>query len=106
MESLGYLWVYLLKGRLPWQGLQVKSRDEKYESIKKLKQELSLEEVCEGLPGEFLRYMQHCKSLKFEEEPDYKGMKMMFRDLFFKLDLNWDFVFEWNKEVRVGESDR
>ncbi len=55
----------------------------------------NLEELCKELPKEFLIYMNHCKQLKFEEEPDYKKMKMMFRDLFFKLDFVWDYQFDW-----------
>ena len=99
LESLGYLWIYFLNGKLPWQGLQNCSREEKYEYIKQLKQSISISDLCSGLPsiyaflrlGEFESYFQHCRTLKFDEEPQYKKLKMMFRDLFFKLDYVWDF---------------
>ena len=33
LESVGYLIIYLLKGFLPWQGLLMKSKSEKYSKI-------------------------------------------------------------------------
>lgn len=56
MESLGYLWLYLLKGELPWQGLNIPTREEKYEMIKAIKQTIALEELCKKLPDEFVLY--------------------------------------------------
>ncbi|CAD8153467.1 unnamed protein product [Paramecium pentaurelia] len=100
MESLGYLWLYFLKGSLPWQGLDVNNREEKYELIKTIKQTISIEDLCNGLPNEFLKYFQHCRSLKFDEEPDYKRFKMLFRDLFFKLDFIWDYLFNWIEQLQ------
>ncbi|CAD8058209.1 unnamed protein product [Paramecium primaurelia] len=100
MESLGYLWLYFLKGSLPWQGLDVKNREEKYELIKTIKQTITIEDLCNGLPNEFLKYFQHCRSLKFDEEPDYKRFKMLFRDLFFKLDFIWDYLFNWIEQLQ------
>lgn len=34
--------------------------------------ETSLEELCKGYPPEFKEFMEYCRSLKFEEDPDYK----------------------------------
>ena len=31
-----------------------------------------MEELCKGYPVEFKEYMEHCRSLKFEADPDYK----------------------------------
>ena len=41
-------------------------------NIKKKKLETTLEELCKGYPVEFKEYMEHCRSLKFEQDPDYK----------------------------------
>jgi len=51
---------------------QEKNKDEKYKNIKKKKLETTLEELCKGYPVEFKEYMEHCRSLKFEQDPDYK----------------------------------
>jgi len=57
---------------LPWQNLPGKNKDEKYKNIKKKKIETSLEVLCKGYPSEFKEFMEYCRSLKFEEDPDYK----------------------------------
>jgi len=58
--------LYFLKGTLPWQGLPGRSKNEKYNAIKKKKMETSLEELCKGFPTEFKEFMEHCRALKFE----------------------------------------
>lgn len=40
--------------------------------------ETSLEELCKGQPPEFKEFMEYCRSLKFEQDPDYKYMIGLF----------------------------
>lgn len=40
--------------------------------------ETSLEELCKGYPIEFKEFMDYCRSLKFEQDPDYKLMIGLF----------------------------
>lgn len=42
LESLGYLLLYFMRGKLPWQGIQIKSKTEKYAEIGRLKKETKL----------------------------------------------------------------
>jgi hypothetical protein len=46
LETIGHVLLYFLKGQLPWQGLPGRSKDEKYNNIKKKKKEVTLEELC------------------------------------------------------------
>lgn len=54
LESIGYMLIYFFKGKLPWQGLNTKDKEEKYRKIKEMKNELVVEEFCEGLPSVLL----------------------------------------------------
>mmetsp|Transcript_43696 Transcript_43696/g.57892 ORF Transcript_43696/g.57892 Transcript_43696/m.57892 type:complete len:286 (-) Transcript_43696:513-1370(-) len=72
LETIGHVLIYLVRGSLPWQGLPGRSKNEKYNNIKKKKIETSLEELCRGYPSEFREFMEYCRSLKFEQEPNYR----------------------------------
>ena len=49
LESLGYLLVYLIKGRLPWQGLKGDDRRQKYSRICECKRNTTTEDLCRVL---------------------------------------------------------
>ena len=53
IECLGYVLVYFMKGKLPWQGLKARTIKEKYEKIKEKKISISLDNLCTDLPDEF-----------------------------------------------------
>ena len=53
LESLGYVFVYLFKGTLPWQGLKAKTKLEKYTRILEKKENTTLDTLCKGIPGRF-----------------------------------------------------
>jgi hypothetical protein len=68
---LGYLFVYFLKGRLPWQNIVSEEKEDKYEKIKNMKIALSEDKLCENIPKEMIQYFKHVKSLQFPEKPNY-----------------------------------
>lgn len=78
LEALGYVLIYLSKGELPWQNLNLEKREEKFEMIKKLKIETSLANLCSELPGSFQKYMEHVMALSFMEQPNYSLLQDMF----------------------------
>jgi serine/threonine protein kinase len=86
MESLAYVLIYFLRGRLPWQDLR------RAKSIMKRKQEMTLHKLCRGLPAEFLSFLEHCRSLSFEEIPDYEYISNLFTDPPLREGLT---VFDW-----------
>ncbi len=80
IESLGYVLVYLLTGRLPWEGIKASSQEERLEQIMERKMSISIEELCQGLPSkkhliiceeEVATLLYYARSLGFEEKPDY-----------------------------------
>ena len=95
LECLGYVFLYFVRGSLPWQGLKAKTKKEKYDGIRDKKLETSIEELCVGVPQEFAQYMNYCRSLKFEDRPDYGYLRKLFKDLFYKMGYEYDYVFDW-----------
>ncbi|KAG9010330.1 casein kinase I [Tulasnella sp. 427] len=95
LESLGHVFMYFLRGGLPWQGLKAATNKQKYEKIGEKKQSTPIKELCEGLPEEFAIYLNYVRKLGFEENPDYDFL----RDLLTKVLRNSgeveDGVYDW-----------
>ena len=64
LEAIGYVLVYFMKGRLPWQGLKAKNAPKKYKMILEKKQATSIAQLCQGCPAQFAEYLSYCRSLK------------------------------------------
>ncbi|XVE54049.1 hypothetical protein DITRI_Ditri03aG0051300 [Diplodiscus trichospermus] len=95
LESLGYVLMYFLRGSLPWQGLKAGTKKQKYEKISEKKVSTSIEALCRGYPTEFASYFHYCRSLRFDDKPDYAYLKRIFRDLFIREGFQFDYVFDW-----------
>jgi len=90
MESLGYVLVYLLLSKLPWQNLPAEENETKKTKRRKIyemKASMPVEELCKGLPEEFVTYINITRGLKFKQVPDYYALRMLFRNLFMRLKL-------------------
>ena len=59
--------------------ITVKQTDHKFqEKMLEIKLSTPVEIVCQGCPGEFANYLNHCRGLRFEEEPDYTYLRQIF----------------------------
>ncbi|XP_058117372.1 casein kinase I-like [Anopheles ziemanni] len=109
MESLGYVLMYLNRGSLPWQCLKATTKKQKYEKITEKKMSTSVEVLCQGFPLEFASYLHYCRSLRFEEEPDYMYLRQVFRILLRRMNHHHDFNYDWNvlkqQEMLQASSD-
>jgi len=56
LEALGYVYVYLFKGGLPWQGMKGDNKQDKYTAIYEKKASTTLEELCSGMPSNIIFY--------------------------------------------------
>jgi len=95
LEALGYVFMYFLRGSLPWQGMKGNSKKEKYDRIMEKKMSTPIEVLCKGYPSEFVTYLNYCRSLRFEDRPDYAYLRRLLKDLFFREGYQYDFVFDW-----------
>uniref|UniRef100_A0A0E0BYM9 non-specific serine/threonine protein kinase n=2 Tax=Oryza meridionalis TaxID=40149 RepID=A0A0E0BYM9_9ORYZ len=68
LESLAYTLIFLLRGRLPWQGFQ---GENKGFLVCKKKMATSPESLCGIGPPPFRQFVEYVVNLKFDEEPNY-----------------------------------
>ncbi|KAH9845314.1 Casein kinase I 1 [Teratosphaeria destructans] len=94
LEALGHVFMYFLRGGLPWQGLKAATNKQKYEKIGEKKQTTAIKDLCDGYPEEFNKYLSYVRNLGFEDTPDYDYL----RDLFTK-------ALQATGEVEDGEYD-
>jgi hypothetical protein len=96
MESLGFVLMYFLRGSLPWQGLKANTKKQKYQRILERKQATHPEQLCRGYPSEFRDYFAHCSAMGFEDRPDYRYLKRIFKDLFDRQGFMDDGLYDWD----------
>ena len=53
LEALGHMFMYFLRGSLPWQGLKADTLKERYQKIGDTKRATPIEVLCEGHPGKY-----------------------------------------------------
>ena len=104
LETLGYVLLYFLRGKLPWQGLTGQTKQERYSKICEKKSRISVKELCAGYPDEFVLYLNYVHKLRFEESPDVQYLRMLFRSLFVRERYEMDNRFDW--VIRDEEQER
>jgi hypothetical protein len=99
-EAIGYVLIYLYKGSLPWQNIFTEDKNERYRQIKDMKQSISVSELTRDCPPEFNEYLTYCKSLQFEDEPNYDYMLGLFTKVADREGINlYDNVFDWSMKA-------
>ena len=99
LESVGYVLMYFLRGNLPWQGLKIKSKEDRYKKILDKKKETTSEELCKGFPDEFREFLEYSRNLEYTEEPKYDKYKDQFYNLVCnKMGESFDYVYDWTTE--------
>jgi len=81
LEALGHMFMYFLRGNLPWQGLKADTLKERYQKIGDTKRATPIEVLCENHPEELATYLRYVRRLDFFETPDYDYLRKLFRDL-------------------------
>jgi casein kinase 1 len=95
LEALGHVFMYFLRGGLPWQGLKAATNKQKYEKIGEKKQLTPVKELTEGFPGEFGQYLQYVRDLGFEDAPDYDFLRGLFDTVLKKEGSTDDGQYDW-----------
>jgi serine/threonine protein kinase len=95
LESIGYIIMYFIRGSLPWQGLKINKRDDRYKKICEKKKETSAKDLCSGFPNEFEHFVSYTRNLQFTEVPDYNYLKNLLKTIIKKSGSEIDFFYDW-----------
>jgi casein kinase 1 len=95
LEGLFYVLLRMARGSLPWQGIKAPTKKERNDSILLKKMHTSPEDLCRGLPDEFLDFYQTCQRLKFNEQPPYADLQHLLEGALEKRDYENDLAFDW-----------
>ena len=63
--------------------------------IKEMKISTSPEQLGQGFPEEFSKFLTYVKALRFDERPDYAYLKKLFREKMIVEDYSHDFIYDW-----------
>ncbi|XP_043280451.1 casein kinase I isoform X3 [Venturia canescens] len=95
LEALGHMFMYFLRGSLPWQGLKADTLKERYQKIGDTKRATPIEILCDGHPDEMATYLRYVRRLDFFETPDYEYLRKLFQDLYERSGFLNDGEFDW-----------
>ena len=103
LESMIYILIYFLKGKLPWQDIKAKQKEERHKMISEIKSKVTIESLCENLPSEFAELLTYVKKLEFEEKPIYYKFYQFFDNLIKRLNNDTieekNFNYIWEKKL-------
>ena len=104
LEAIGYVLMYFLRGSLPWQGLKVDRKEDRYKKIYEKKKATSPEELCTGFPPELAEYVRYTRNLEFEQNHDYNYLRGLFRKIMDDkgYDIN-EIKFDWSKDSKITD---
>jgi len=95
LEAIGFVLIYFALGRLPWQGVKASSRKEFNHLVMEKKIMTPAEILCRSLPPEFATYLNYCRTLTFDEKPEYNALRVLFRRVYFRKGFSEDYLFDW-----------
>ncbi|KAK3825681.1 MAG: hypothetical protein J3Q66DRAFT_377092 [Benniella sp.] len=111
LESVGYMLLEFLIGTLPWSGISARNSRQGWAKMKEIKEDIELDELCDGLPKGFMTYIGYTRSLRFDEEPDYDHLRNILRSKGVEWAYEWayEWTHEWTRKdmgIQLGSSVR
>ncbi|KAI9848516.1 MAG: serine/threonine protein kinase [Sclerophora amabilis] len=88
-------------------GIRTEGRDRRSEvrTCHGAEKAISAQELCNGQPREIAAYMNHVRSLKFQDRPKYSYLRRIFRNLFVRRGFEYDNVFDWTVKQFVEQQE-
>ena len=96
LESIAYMIIFFMRGKLPWQGVTGTKKMERYLKIYKMKKNVTPEDLCKSLPAQMVQFTKYVKHLEFEQEPDYNYLRGLINSILKQRKINLDsLIFSW-----------
>ena len=107
IESIGYMIIFFMKKKLPWQNLIGDSYKNYYHKLYLMKKNIKMEVLCDGLPREIIYYMNYARALKFEQEPDYKYLKNLFKIILKRNNILYEeYILSWCQNEKSNNFEK
>ena len=95
VEAIGMLLLFLLHPRLPWQGIYAPDIPSKLHRIGEMKRGRAFQDLLTQSPAFFTAFFDHCRSLAFEERPDYAYLRELMREEMRTRGWEYDWKYDW-----------
>lgn len=99
LESLGYMYIFLATGYLPWSNIKAKSVEELLQKAYEINEKTSIDILCKDMPREMHLYMKYVRNLSFTQKPDYDYLRSLFYEILFKNGERNDCLFSWVSKI-------
>ena len=96
LESIAYVLLYLLNGRLPWQSIKTSDKEKRYKAIGEEKLRVAPWTHFETSPGELILFLKYCRGLDFDEDPDYNYLRNLLGNLYKHHGFETDSLYDWS----------
>lgn len=97
IESLVYMIIFLLTGKLPWKSAFPKNTFSKWQKVFIMKRSANAKEISQNCPKEFENLIIYARKLKDNEKPDYSYLKSL---LLQTIPVNLVNKFMWNSKKK------
>ena len=88
IESLLYTLIFIIKKELPWNNVKGKTHLDICKKMYDIKKGISLSELFNGLPNEFIFIYKNAIKLEFSEEPEYKLYFILLNNILRKMNID------------------
>lgn len=106
LESIGYVFIYFLNGKLPWQGIEAEDNKERNKLVAEKKRSMIPEKLARGHPDQFAKYLRIVRGFKFSEDPDYGRLRGLFLKCAKDHNISLDADYDWDDRIDGQESVR
>ena len=93
-------------GSLPWSEIKGTDIYQSWDKIVAIRNIVSNEYICMGMPPEMETYMNYINNLKYDERPDYEYLIQLFLNILKKIGGSNEQLFSWADKKKIQSSKK